>query len=59
MKPENIDDLDLAKECIGDLDLYLEEVADALHNPPTEEEMRRVEADRERQFEEIKKSWKQ
>lgn len=57
MKPENIDDLDLAKECIGDLDLYLEEVADALHNQPTEEEMRRVEADRERQFKEMKRNW--
>lgn len=57
MKPENIDDLDLAKECIGDLDLYLEAVADALHNPPTDEEIRRVEADRERQFEEMKRNW--
>lgn len=57
MKPENIDDLDLAKECIGDLDLYLETVADALSNPPTEEEIRRVEADRDRQFEEMKRNW--
>jgi len=57
MKPTNIDDL--LKGISDDSQQYLDDVEDAFENPPTEEEMRRVEADRERQFEEIKKSWKQ
>ena len=57
MKPTNIDDL--LKGISDDSQQYLDDVEDAFENPPTEEEMRRVEADREIQFEEIKKSWKQ
>ena len=57
MKPTNIDDL--LKGISDDSQQYLDDVEDAFENQPTEEEMRRVEADRERQFEEIKKSWKQ
>jgi hypothetical protein len=54
MKPTNIDDL--LKDVADDLQQYLDDVADAFESPPTEEEIRRVEADRERQFEEMKKS---
>ena len=51
MIPNNIDDL--LKDVADDLQQYLDDVADAFENPPTDEEIRRKQEQWNREFEEM------
>lgn len=51
MIPNSIDDL--LKEVADDLQQYIDDVADALENPPTDEEIRRKQEQWNREFEEM------
>lgn len=54
MKPNNINDLIDPKR----LDPIFDIEADALHNPPTDEEMMRMDANMERSLDELKEIWR-